>query len=272
MAGTAAWVAALGMNLFESVRLALSGSGPAFPPEFDQRLLAVMAWGFMVLFVWGFSTKWLPVFLGLRPTKIPLMLLGTVLNIVGVISAMVRHVRTAAGIWIAASAVATTALGIFRRSARQAKTQGVHRTFPVFVRIAYVWLLVAGGLSIWASLLSEATGIWGASRHALTVGFIAMMVFCIGQRVLPAFAGMKSLWSPSLMFIATSLLAFGCFLRVSCEVLAYQGYAWWAWKVLPISAVMELLAVSVFAANISVSFGQRSSAQPVVHVSAKQTA
>jgi hypothetical protein len=47
MAGTAGLVAALGMNLFESVRLALHGSGPAFPPEFDQRLLAVMAWGFM---------------------------------------------------------------------------------------------------------------------------------------------------------------------------------------------------------------------------------
>jgi hypothetical protein len=45
MAGTAGLVGALGMNLFESVRLALSGSGPAFPPEFDQRLLAVVTWG-----------------------------------------------------------------------------------------------------------------------------------------------------------------------------------------------------------------------------------
>ena len=98
-----------------------------------------------------------------------------------------------------------------------------------------------------------------------------MMVFCVGQRVLPAFAGVKSLWSPSLMFIATSLLAAGCFLRVSCEVLAYQVYASWAWKVLPISAVTELIAVIVFAANISMSFAQRSLAQPVVHVSAKQT-
>jgi uncharacterized protein involved in response to NO len=79
------------------------------------------------------------------------------------------------------------------------------------------------------------------------------------------------LWSPSLMFIATSLLAAGCFLRVSCEVLAYQGYASWAWNVLPISAVTELVAVTVFAANISVSFARRSSAQPVVQVSAKQS-
>jgi len=83
LAGTLGLVAVLGMNLFEGVRLAINGSGPAFPPDFDQRLLAVMAWGFMVPFVWGFSTKWLPVFLGLRPTKIRLMLAATTLNIVG---------------------------------------------------------------------------------------------------------------------------------------------------------------------------------------------
>jgi hypothetical protein len=40
---------------------------------------------------------------------------------------------------------------------------------------------------------------------------------------------------------------------------------------LPISAVTELVAVTVFAANISVSFARRSSAQPVVQVSAKQS-
>ncbi len=68
-------------------------------------------------------------------------------------------------------------------------------------------------------------GIWGASRHALTVGFIAVMVFCVGQRILPAFAGMRLLWSTRLMFAGLLLLTTGCTLRVSSEVLAYQGYA-----------------------------------------------
>jgi len=272
LAGTLGLVAVLGMNLFEGVRLAINGSGPAFPPDFDQRLLAVMAWGFMVPFVWGFSTKWLPVFLGLRPTKIRLMLAATTLNIVGVISAIMVHLRAAAVIWIAASALAAIALRIFRTSRQPAKTKGVHQSFPVFVRIAYAWLLVAGGLAVGASLLGEAAGIWGASRHALTVGFIAMMVFCVGQRVLPAFAGMKALWSPRLMFLATSLLAIGCFLRVGCEVLAYQDYAAWAWKALPVSAVTELAAVGAFAVNIIVSFSRRSPAQPIVRVSARPNA
>jgi len=269
VAGAAGLAIALGMNLFGSLRQAMHGAGPAFPPDFDQRLLAVMAWGFMVPFVWGFSTKWLPVFLGLRPTNIRLMLVGTILNIVGVILAVATHLRAASLIWIAASAIAAFALRIFRSSVQPAKTKGVHESFPVFVRIAYVWLLIAGGLAVWASLLDEAVGIWGASRHALTVGFIAMMVFCVGQRVLPAFAGMKALWSPLLMFVATLLLTAGCFLRVSCEVLAYQGYASWAWKGLPVSAVTELAAVTVFAANIIMSFVRQSSASPIVHVSAR---
>ena len=272
MAGAAGFVTAIGMNLVESVRLAIRGLGPAFPSDFDQRLFAVMAWGFMVPFVWGFSTKWLPIFLGLQPTKIRLMLVGTVLNIVGVISAVAAHLLTAAVVWLAASAITVMALRIFQSSMQSAKTKGVHQTFPVFVRIAYVWLLVAGGSAVWAALRIEAAGIWGASRHALTVGFIAMMVFCVGQRVLPAFAGMKVLWSPRLMFAATSLLGLGCFLRVTCEVLAYQGSASWAWKVLPVSAVTELAAVTAFAANIIMSFVRQSSAQPIVHVPARPNA
>ena len=271
IAGTAGLAAALGMNLFESVRLALNGPGPAFPPDFDQRILAVLAWGFMVPFVWGFSTKWLPVFLGLRPTKIRLMLAATALNIAGAISAVIAHLRLAAVLWLAAAALAVIALQIFGRPSQPAKTKGVHPSFPVFVRVAYIWLLVAGGLAVWASLLNEAAGIWGASRHALTVGFIAMMVFCVGQRVLPAFAGMKALWSPRLMFAATSLLAVGCFLRVGCEVLAYQGYASWPWKGLPVSAVIELLAVTAFAANIIMSFVRHSSAQPIVHLPVRRS-
>jgi hypothetical protein len=50
-------------------------------------------------------------------------------------------------------------------------------------------------------------GIWGASRHALTVGFISVMVLSIGQRILPAFAGMRLLWSTKLMFAGLLLLS-----------------------------------------------------------------
>jgi len=117
-----------------------------------------------------------------------------------------------------------------------------------------VWLMVAAMLGVWAANAANPAGIWGASRHALTVGFIAMMVFCVGQRVLPAFSGMRLLFSPRLMFLGLLLLSVGCMLRVSGEVLAYQEILSPAWVWLPYSAILELFAVTVFATNLFLSF------------------
>lgn len=114
------------------------------------------------------------------------------------------------------------------------------------------WMTVLLGVS--AVLWDSSGGIWGASRHALTVGFIAVMVFCVGQRILPAFAGMRQLWSSELMFAGLALLTIGCTLRVSSEILAYQGIAGWAWSVLPFSAMFELAGITAFATNILGTF------------------
>ena len=56
------------------------------------------------------------------------------------------------------------------------------------------------------------------------------------------------------MFAGLLLLTLGCTLRVSCEVLAYQNYANWAWRVLPGSALLELSGLTVFAVNILGTF------------------
>jgi hypothetical protein len=80
------------------------------------------------------------------------------------------------------------------------------------------------------------------------------MVFSVGQRILPAFAGMRLLWSTRLMFTGLLLLTIGCTLRVSSEILAYQGYANWAWPVLTVAALLELAGVTDFAINISGTF------------------
>jgi uncharacterized protein involved in response to NO len=129
----------------------------------------------------------------------------------------------------------------------------VHISFPLFVRGAYAWLLIAAGLGVFAAQADTAGGIWGASRHALTVGFLSTMVFAIGQRVLPAFCGMRVLYSGKLMFASLALLNAGCLLRVASEVPAYEGNLAAAWSVLPVSAVVELAAVSLFALNLGIT-------------------
>jgi len=81
-----------------------------------------------------------------------------------------------------------------------------------------------------------------------------MMVFCVGQRILPAFSGMRLLFSTKLMFTALALLSIGCLLRVGSEVLAYQGFARAAWSWLPVSAMTEMTAVTAFAVNLAITF------------------
>ena len=241
-------------NLAGSIWVAANGSGPSFPPGFDQRFLVLSTWGFLVPFVWGFSAKWLPVFLGLHEVRGRRLLTAVSLNTAGVVCALLGRVLPASVLLLAASLLAILALRLFEPPERAPKIKGVHSSFPVFVRVAYVWLLIAAALGIWAATLGDAPGAWGASRHALTVGFLAMMVFSIGQRILPAFSGMRLLFSPRLMLAALALLALGCTLRVSCEALAYQGFAAWAWALLPVSAVIELSAVLAFAVNLGATF------------------
>jgi uncharacterized protein involved in response to NO len=244
----------LAINFGASLYLALSGASPAFPHAFDQRYLALIGWGFLVPFVWGFSAKWLPVFLGLQPTRARLLLAAVALNYSGIILIFAGLGARATILFVVSTVLAIAALRVFEPARQEAKTRGVHASFPFFVRLSYGWLLIASLLGVAAARWDVSGGIWGASRHALTVGFVAVMVFCVGQRVLPAFAGMRLLWSTRLMLAGLLLLVMGCSLRVSCEVLAYQGYANWAWGVLPPSAILELSGVAAFAMNLFGTF------------------
>jgi uncharacterized protein involved in response to NO len=84
-----------------------------------------------------------------------------------------------------------------------------------------------------------------------------MMVFAVGQRILQAFSGMRLLFSTKLMFVALLLLTARCLMRVSSEILAYQGFTSSAWSWLPISALTEMAAVMIFAMNLLMTSARR---------------
>jgi uncharacterized protein involved in response to NO len=256
LVGTAGFGIGLLMNLLTSLCVSVRGTGPEFPAATETRFLTLLAYAFIVPTVWGFSARWLPVFLGLKAVNETGLRFALVLSIGGVALAEAGVAHLAPVMIALAATVAVSAFHLLERSERAAKTTGIHVSFPVFVRIAYLWLLIATALGICASYLDHANGWVGASRHALTVGFVSTMVFAIGQRVLPAFAGMRVLYSPRLMLTCLLLLNVGCSLRVSSEILAYESYWLPAWKVLPWSAICELGAVTVFAINLLLTFGQ----------------
>lgn len=254
--GTTGLGVGLLLNLVVAVSVSLHATGPAFPLIFEARFLALLSYGFIVPTVWGFSARWLPVFLGLGPVNESKLRFALWLSVCGVLLTAIGFSKVAPWVIAAAGVAAVAAFHLFKRPRQAPKTAGVHVSFPVFVRIAYIWLLTASVLGICSAYFDRAHGWIGASRHALTVGFVSTMVFAIGQRILPAFAGMRVLYSPRLMLACLLLLNIGCTLRVSSEILAYENYWAAAWKALPWSAICELAAVTVFAANMLLTFKQ----------------
>jgi hypothetical protein len=185
-------------------------------------------------------------------------LAASAINLLAVATFGFTLTRTGAILLLVGAAVACHALRIFESSVQTPKVNGVHSSFPFFLRMSYAWLPVAASLGIWAALDGDPSGgIGGASRHALTVGFVSLMIFAVGQRVLPAFCGMKILFSTQLMFWSMLLATAGCALRVVSEVLAYPGYVAAAWRFLPVSAVIELTAFTLFSINLFVTLVRR---------------
>ncbi len=213
------------------------GADPVIRESRDRILLWLALWIFALPVAWGFSVRFLPVFLGLdkpdtRAANIGLALL--------VLSPLVSFLL------VPTVLIACWSLRLFQRSPRKPKTAGVDPLYPLFVRLAYGWLVASACLAV----AGTSRGWTGASRHAFTVGFLATLIFALGPRILPSFANSRELWSRRLMRIALVLITAGCALRVAAEPPAYSGALPFAWRVLPVSAVLELLAVAAFAVNI----------------------
>jgi uncharacterized protein involved in response to NO len=252
--GTAALACAVIFNFVECVRLGIEGGLRSFPHSLDQKYLVLLGWGFVVPVVWGFAARWLPAFLAIpKPSggwfSIALCLIGA-----GVGFGVSGLTKLATILFASCSIAILFALHLSERSQGHPKTQGIHPSFPAFIRLAFSWLIVAGSMSVWAAFADMHSGIWGASRHALTVGFAATMVFAVGPRILPHFAGIHNIFSKRLMFLSLILLQSGCLLRVSSEPLAYEGFLTLAWKVLPVSGMLELSGVLLFATNLVLTF------------------
>lgn len=254
IAGTIGLLLAMCFNAFESFLLAAADPSPAFPPEFDSSFLVLSIWGFPIPIAWGFTAHWMPVFLGLKPLRSRLTIAALATALGGIAAAIVHALLASSIILLSSAILMVMALRIFEPPEKPAKVQGVHRTFPVFMQIAYVWLLAASALSVWAAVQPDLPGIGGAGRHAITVGYLMTMVFTVAPRMLPAFLGRKKLFSERLMFLALLLTNTGCFIRVSSEIIAYQHIASWAWLLLPLSATLELTGVVAFTINMVGTF------------------
>ena len=245
-----AMVAAIAVNAWKCFQVARTAAAPAFDFDFNQRFLVLITWGFVVPFIWGFSSRWIPPLLGLRRTLKPLLIPSIIVLFAGVALAFASSLAISAGLILIASLMFAIAIRIFEPPSKEPKLRGVHEWTPMLIRIAYAWAIAAAAIAIVSALRPLPNGYAGAARHALTVGFFAAAVFTIGPRVLPAFFNVRHLWSTRLMAVSLVLLNAGCTIRVVSQILAYESISAMAWKTLPLSALVEMTAIILFAANM----------------------
>ncbi|MGH9360026.1 MAG: NnrS family protein [Terriglobia bacterium] len=253
--GFAALGVALTLNLGVCTFLALRGDSAAFPPLWDRTFLVIALWGFAVAVAWGYSTRFVTIFLGLQS---PIHRAAQRLSIgvaAIVICALLHQFLLADLLALVLTVYAVWVLRMFHTSARPAKLVGVYRSYPAFIRLAYAWLVVGAVLGLAADLAPRVTGLEGASRHAITVGFIATLIFALGPRILPSFLNGRELYSTRIMAASLWLLSVGCLLRVLSEAVAYSSGGL-LWSVLPLSAFLELAAVIAFVVNMAVTLTQ----------------
>ena len=145
-----------------------------------------------------------------------------------------------------------------------------------FVRTAYAWLLAATFMMPLFPIYNALTGqmfahsYMGAQRHALTVGFISLMILGVSSRVAPILSGvdarrLDSLWWPFMLLNIGNAGRVGLQIltdfvpRVAYPLVGFTGFievtalAWWGiglWRVMnhktarkPVAATPELVSI-----------------------------
>jgi hypothetical protein len=226
--------------------------------------------GFAMLMILGVSQRILHYFYGFpAPSKrlssaaLVCLNLAVAGEIVGLVT-MRGHGSFGAGLWYASVLLLTATVvvllanwRIFGRIAEADRT-------TKFLRAAYVWLLISLGMLVFLpghqllllrhlAPLSEAATLgfshayYGAIRHAITVGFVSLMIVGVSARVVPTLNGLDThritqLWAPFL------LLNIGCGLRVVAQTLT--DFTSGAFPVAGFSGLLEVLGLALWGAHL----------------------
>ena len=212
----------IALNLVGTLK-AIRTATAAFSPAFDLKFLIVSAFGFIVPIIWGFSARWVPVFLGLPPVRAGWLKLAILLNSIGVLLELVG-LGGAGGVAFSAERRGFhCGLEAGEASPSAPENPGSPQNVPA-VRPNCLRLAADRGRD-WHC--SSVLGSCGRVPRSIPACADCWLFFhhgtCYRTRVLPAFSGMKVLFSPRLMFASLSLLTLGCALRVSSEILAYES-------------------------------------------------
>lgn len=235
--------------------------------NFQPPLRDLQVHGFATLMVLGVGAMMLPRWFG--TARLPrvggmvaavALTIAVLMEITGFLA--MRLVGTAwAGLW------GLAALMLLGASGYLVVRQGLLRPFPMesragkFIRIAHAWLLVSlvmlVGLPVWQFVVlpvlaphSQAVEIgfshayYGSIRHAITVGFISMMILGMSVRLMERTRDGATLPTGQL-WVAFVLVNVGCLMRVVFQAATDMGQVFY--PVAGMSGVLELSGIGLWA-------------------------
>lgn len=134
-----------------------------------------------------------------------------------------------------------------------------------FVRAGYIWLSISLGMLLLMPVYLRLTGqafshaYYGAARHAITVGFVSLMIMGIAARTVGGSSGGWSLGSLRLPF---ALVNIGCGLRVLLQ--AGTDLTPVAYRLVGVSGLLEVSGLALWGARLFWAMRAQESAAGVV--------
>lgn len=266
--------AALGFMLLQTVFSGWHMARLIAAPDRDALLHQIATWqaplrdvqvhGMAMLMILGVSMRLFPALFGLPETSrrrgwLAFGLLGSaVLMEVGAFLAYrFTHSHAVAGLllipWLMLP-IGAAIIVMPWRLWRPLPTPGRDERSGKFIRIAFAWLFVAFAMLLLMPVYQVASGIpfshayYGAVRHAITVGFVSMMIVGMAAKIVPTLRGIDRDALPAL-WLPFALINLGCLLRVSFQI----GTDWQPafFQPIAISGALEWTGLAIWAGHLA---------------------
>lgn len=268
--------------IYEAVYLAatLPATGPALidlVATWQAPLRDLQIHGFAMLMILGVSQRFFHPVYGLPApnARVSLWALAALnLAVVGEAAGLVlmrRHGHAWAALWYGSVLLLAGAVAVLVAGWRIFSPAPDADRSLKFLRAAYVWLFVSLAALVFLPAYqyvllpqlapgSEAARIgfshayYGAVRHAITVGFVSLMIVGVAARVVPTLRGVDArtlspLWVPFLLLNA------GCTLRVVAQTAT--DFTAGAFPVAGVSGLLEVLALALWGGHLLLLMARR---------------
>ena len=258
-----------------------------FPHAAIYPLRHIQVMGFITLVIFGVLSRTLPAFLGLKTPNAKMnLIIMFMLNASVLVRAVSQPLMTyyadvnlpfyyvfntlyftSACVELLSILLFLYNLNILTKPEVDFSGMEIEKSYEKFVWAGILWLIVAEiGMIIFAVQESfvgvpVSHAMIGSYRHAVTVGFITMMIFGFASRIIPISQGVK-LHSYSSLTMCFILINTGSFLRVVFQPIAVHTGSVPSYLIMGISGLIESVAILLFGINIwrTLSDGKRQGA------------